>query len=246
MAWKSFPIRNQIKRQAYLVLKENEILQKQVELETNQLAEIQRNQIDEGFSFRFTEIGSSWKFSLVSNLNRRLLLIETEKAENDRILETFRIRNEDLRRKYEQILRENDHRISIAEHINEVNEMKHLTGSRRNLLRRQWENSLLSYFLDELSEKHGREMFQLLRRIQVCFQRSIIGFLQSRISSIDVFLELELLRWLKLMSYQNNELSRWKLAECRAIEVNLSVLVKSFAADCKKLNRTINKNDAIP
>ena len=66
--------------------------------------------------------------NLVFNLTRRLLIVESEKIESDRILETIRIRNEDLKRKYEQLMLDNNHRIHIQEHMQEINEMKRLTG----------------------------------------------------------------------------------------------------------------------
>ena len=56
------------------------------------------------------------------------MLIENEKSENDQLLETLRIRNEDLRRKYEQSILENNHRIHVQEHVHEISEMKRLTG----------------------------------------------------------------------------------------------------------------------
>ena len=55
--------------------------------------------------------------NLVSNLTRRLLIVENEKTEGDRILETIRIRNEDLKRKYEQLMMDNNHRIHVQEHM---------------------------------------------------------------------------------------------------------------------------------
>jgi hypothetical protein len=64
----------------------------------------------------------------VSHLTRRLLIVENEKSESDRILETIRIRNEDLKRKYEQLMMDNNHRIHIQEHVQEISEMKRLTG----------------------------------------------------------------------------------------------------------------------
>mgnify|MGYP000524807635 CR=1 FL=1 len=66
--------------------------------------------------------------NLVSNLNRRLIMIENEKTENGQALETFRIRNEDLKRKYEQLMIDNKHRIHVQEHIQEISQMKRLTG----------------------------------------------------------------------------------------------------------------------
>ena len=69
-----------------------------------------------------------FEFSSVSNLTRRLLIVESEKTDADRILETIRIRNEDLKRKYEQLLLDNNHRIHIQEHIHEIGDMKRLTG----------------------------------------------------------------------------------------------------------------------
>ncbi|CAF0906497.1 unnamed protein product [Rotaria sordida] len=118
-----------IKRQAYLVLEENKILQEQLNLQTNRLTDVQKAQIQE-----------------VSNLTRRLLIVESEKTESDRILETIRIRNEDLKRKYDQLMMDNSHRIHVQEHVQEISEMKRLT--------------------DELSEKHAHEMQLLLRRVQ--------------------------------------------------------------------------------
>lgn len=68
--------------------------------------------------------------SLVSNLTRRLLIVESEKTESDHILETIRMKNDDLKRKYEQVMLDNNHRIHIQEHVSEISEMKRLTGFR--------------------------------------------------------------------------------------------------------------------
>ena len=70
-----------------------------------------------------------FRFQPVSNLTRRLLIVESEKTESDRILETIRMRNDDLKRKYEHLMLENNHRIHVQEHIQEISEMKRLTGS---------------------------------------------------------------------------------------------------------------------
>ncbi|CAF0741166.1 unnamed protein product [Adineta steineri] len=118
-----------IKRQAYLVLEENKVLQEQLNLQTNRLTDVQKTQIQE-----------------VSNLTRRLMVVESEKTESDRILETIRIRNEDLKRKYDQLMLDSNHKIHVQEHMQEISEMKRLT--------------------DELSEKHAHEMQLLLRRVQ--------------------------------------------------------------------------------
>jgi hypothetical protein len=67
-------------------------------------------------------------YNLVSNLTRRLLIVENEKTESDHTLETIRIKNDDLKRKYEQIMIDNNHRIHIQEHVQEISEMKRLTG----------------------------------------------------------------------------------------------------------------------
>ncbi len=56
------------------------------------------------------------------------MIIESEKTEADHSLETIRIRNEELRKKYEQLIMDNDHRIHLDDHIREMNEMKRLTG----------------------------------------------------------------------------------------------------------------------
>jgi hypothetical protein len=56
------------------------------------------------------------------------MIIESEKTEADHSLETIRIRNEELRKKYEQLIMDNDHRIHLEDHIREMNEMKRLTG----------------------------------------------------------------------------------------------------------------------
>ena len=103
----------------------------------------------------------------MSNLTRRLLIVESEKSESDRILETIRIRNEDLKRKYEQLMLDNNHRIHIQEHVREISEMKRLTGG---IFHRVFFNKEKSAFrLDELSEKHANELQILLRRVQVEF-----------------------------------------------------------------------------
>ena len=41
-----------IKRQAYLVLEENKVLQEQLDLQTNRLTDVQKTQIHEGTNFR--------------------------------------------------------------------------------------------------------------------------------------------------------------------------------------------------
>lgn len=56
------------------------------------------------------------------------MIVESEKVENDRILETIRIRNGDLKRRYDQLLIDNNHRIHVQEHVQEIGEMKRLTG----------------------------------------------------------------------------------------------------------------------
>jgi hypothetical protein len=56
------------------------------------------------------------------------MIIESEKTEADRTVETIRIRNEELRKKYEQLIMDNDHRIHLEDHVREINEMKRLTG----------------------------------------------------------------------------------------------------------------------
>ena len=109
----------------------------------------------------FIEI-SLFALELVSNLTRRLLIVESEKSESDRILETIRIRNDDLKRKYEQLMLDNNHRIHIQEHVQEVSEMKRLTGSKSINLQKK---HLIS--IDELSQKHANELQVLLRRVQV-------------------------------------------------------------------------------
>ncbi|CAF4499406.1 unnamed protein product, partial [Didymodactylos carnosus] len=85
-------------------------------------------------------------FDIVSKLTKRLLLIESERTETDKNLETVRLKNQDLTRRYEQLMVANDHRINVDEHVREISEMKRLT--------------------DELSEKHASEMHLLLRRVQ--------------------------------------------------------------------------------
>ncbi len=40
-----------IKRQAYLVLEENKVLQEQLDLQTNRLTDVQKSQIQEGKNF---------------------------------------------------------------------------------------------------------------------------------------------------------------------------------------------------
>jgi hypothetical protein len=45
-----FP-RENIKRQAYLVLEENKVLQEQLDLQTNRLTDVQKAQIQEGIEF---------------------------------------------------------------------------------------------------------------------------------------------------------------------------------------------------
>jgi predicted metal-dependent hydrolase len=122
-----FFVRENIKRQAYLVLEENKVLQEQLDLQTNQLTNIQKTQIHEGkeLILCLKKINAC----LVSNLTRRLMIVESEKTEADRTLETVRIRNEELRKKYEQLIIDNDHRMHVEDHVREITEMKRLTGS---------------------------------------------------------------------------------------------------------------------
>lgn len=56
------------------------------------------------------------------------MIVESEKSDADRTVETIRIRNEELRKKYEQLIVDNDHRIHVDEHVRELNEMRRLTG----------------------------------------------------------------------------------------------------------------------
>ena len=46
-------IRENIKRQAYLVLEENKVLQEHLDLQTNRLTDVQKGQIQEGKNFIF-------------------------------------------------------------------------------------------------------------------------------------------------------------------------------------------------
>ncbi|CAF3810528.1 unnamed protein product [Rotaria socialis] len=118
-----------IKRQAYLVLEENKVLQEQLNLQTNKLTDVHKVQIQE-----------------VSDLTRRLMVIESEKTEADRLVQTMRIRNEELRKKYEQSIIDNDHQIHVEDHVREITEMKRIA--------------------DELIKRHAGEMELLLRRVQ--------------------------------------------------------------------------------
>jgi hypothetical protein len=56
------------------------------------------------------------------------MIVESEKTEGDRTVETIRIRNEELRKKYDQLIMDNDHRIHVEDHVREIAEMKRLTG----------------------------------------------------------------------------------------------------------------------
>jgi hypothetical protein len=49
-------IRENIKRQAYLVLEENKVLQEQLDLQTNRLTDVQKGQIQEGKNFILIQI----------------------------------------------------------------------------------------------------------------------------------------------------------------------------------------------
>ncbi|CAF2144262.1 unnamed protein product [Rotaria magnacalcarata] len=118
-----------IKRQAYLVLEENKVLQEQLNLQTNKATDVHKVQMQE-----------------VSDLTRRLMVIESEKTEADRLVQNMRIKNEELRNKYEQSIIDNDHRIHVEDHVREITEMKRIT--------------------DELIKKHAGEMELLLRRVQ--------------------------------------------------------------------------------
>lgn len=122
-------VSDHIKRQAYLVLEENKVLQKQLDLQNHQLTDVQKRQIGEGLSMLAAHPTDHESVFSVSTLTRRLLVVESEKTEGDRLLETIRIRNEDLRRKYEQIMMDNTHRIHVQEHIYEMSELKRLTGA---------------------------------------------------------------------------------------------------------------------
>ncbi|CAF4700539.1 unnamed protein product, partial [Rotaria magnacalcarata] len=56
----------------------------------------------------------------VSDLTRRLMVIESEKTEADRLVQNMRIKNEELRNKYEQSIIDNDHRIHVEDHVREI------------------------------------------------------------------------------------------------------------------------------
>ena len=118
-----------IKRQAYLVLEENKVLQEQLDLQTNRLTDVQKTQIQEGIAKCVKRSAKFLREILVSTLTRRLLIVESEKSESDRVLETIRLRNEDLKRKYDQLMLDNSHRIHVQEHMQEISEMKRLTGT---------------------------------------------------------------------------------------------------------------------
>ena len=52
---KIFYYSENIKRQAYLVLEENKVLQEQLDLQTNRLTDVQKTQIQEGKKFNFIQ-----------------------------------------------------------------------------------------------------------------------------------------------------------------------------------------------
>ena len=74
------------------------------------------------------------------------MIVEREKLDQERTIETLRMKNEDLRRQIDRITIENDQKISLNEHLNEIDELKRL--------------------LDESNEKHQRENELLLRRVR--------------------------------------------------------------------------------
>lgn len=56
------------------------------------------------------------------------MIIENEKAEADRLVKATRIKNEELTKKYEQLIIDNDHRMHVEDHVREISEMKRVTG----------------------------------------------------------------------------------------------------------------------
>jgi predicted metal-dependent hydrolase len=56
------------------------------------------------------------------------MIVESDKTEADRTVEIIRIKNEELRKKYEQLIVNNDHRIHVEDHVREIHEMKRITG----------------------------------------------------------------------------------------------------------------------
>ena len=91
------------------------------------------------------------------------MVAESDKADADRTVGTIRLRNEELRKNYDQVILQNDHRMNVDDHVREMTEMKRLLGSVGSLL----VSLVLRDLSDELSEKHAGEMQLLLRRVQV-------------------------------------------------------------------------------
>ena len=91
------------------------------------------------------------------------MVAESDKADADRTVGTVRLRNEELRKNYDQVILQNDHRMHVDDHVREMTEMKRLLGSIGSLL----VSLVLPDLSDELSEKHAGEMQVLLRRVQV-------------------------------------------------------------------------------
>lgn len=139
---------DKIKQQAYLVLEDNRRLQEQIDYHKNLLAEIQKN-LDQKGSFMFfgtTNLFSEiqrWnlknsfrsrrektgiRFFEVSESTRRELLVQNEKLENIRTIETMKIRYEELQTKFDGLMIEKDRRIGIEEHLREIHEMKRSLG----------------------------------------------------------------------------------------------------------------------
>ena len=62
------------------------------------------------------------------------MVAESDKADADRTVGTIRLRNEELRKNYDQVILQNDHRMHVDDHVQEMTEMKRLLGSIGSLL----------------------------------------------------------------------------------------------------------------
>lgn len=122
--------REQIKRHSQLVLEENIVLHEQLDLQSQKFNEFQNNFNQESnllielFEINYYENNHLNIILLEARLSKRLLFLESEKTDLVNEMDILKLKNDELQRKYNEILVENERRIDVQTHLNQINELK--------------------------------------------------------------------------------------------------------------------------
>lgn len=112
-----------------LVLEENKMLAEQLEFQKMKLIETQKQHIFEGcliFLFGFKNLNFKILFMLciVGNLSKRIIVNDSEKNELKNHNESLKLNNDELLRKYNDLLADSQRKVSLQDHLSQTGELK--------------------------------------------------------------------------------------------------------------------------